>query len=258
MIFFHIFIVRKGCVTTASVNFMSKSQAQIDTNKALVRERLTDDTTKWSRECVLPYPKEFDGSIDLLLEASLVAVQGKSGIKQARQLIQQMSDAEMRSWFDALAQNAGAVRLEILNRKPNKSVSKSSEERPTKKREMQIIREQGFHCRYCGIRLVPNKQLKNLQDLVGYETLPNRSKKKKKTSNADIHGIWILTRATVDHVEPMATGGLDINRDENLAASCWSCNYAKSWYTIGDLEIDNPMSRPPKINDWQGLTDILM
>ena len=257
MIFFHIFIVRKGCVSTDSVNFMSKPQAQIDTNKALVRERLTDDTTKWSRECVLPYPKEFEHSIDLLLEASDLAVKGKSGIRHAQQLIQQMSDVEMRTWFDALAQNAGAVRLEMLNRKPNKSVGKSSEDRPTKKREMQIIREQGFHCRYCGIRLVPNKQLKNLQDLVGYETLPNRSKKKKRMSTIDIHGIWILTRATVDHVEPMAMGGLDINRDENLAACCWSCNYAKSWYTIEDLEIDNPMCRPARHTDWLGLTDIL-
>ena len=236
---------------------MSKSKAQIVANKARVREILTDDTTKWSRECVLPYPKEFDRSIDLLLEASLMAVQGKSGIKQAQQLIQEMLDAEMRSWFDDLAQNAGAVRLEILNRKPKRFNGKSSEERPTKKREMQIIREQGFHCRYCGIRLVPNNQLKNLQDLVGYETLSNRSEEKKKTSNADIHGIWILTRATVDHVEPMAMGGLDINRDENLAACCWSCNYAKSWYTIEDLEIDNPMCRAPRNTDWLGLTDVL-
>ena len=64
---------------------MSKSKAQIVANKARVREILTDDTTKWSRECVLPYPKEFDRSIDLLLEASLMAVQGISGIKQAQQ-----------------------------------------------------------------------------------------------------------------------------------------------------------------------------
>ena len=236
---------------------MSKSKAQIVANKARVRERLTNDTSKWSRECVLPYPKEFETSIDLLLEASLLAVQGESGVKQARQLIKQMADAEMRSWFDDLSQNSGKVRLEMLNRKPKKSNGKSSEERPTKKREMQIIREQGFHCRYCGIRLVPNNQLKNLQDLVGYKTLPNRSKMEKKTSNADIHGIWILTCATVDHVEPMAMGGLDINRDENLAACCWSCNYAKSWYTIEDLEIDNPMGRPARHTDWLGLTDIL-
>ena len=236
---------------------MSKSKAQIVANKARVREILTNDTSKWSRECVLPYPKKFETSIDLLLEASLLAVQGESGVKQARQLIKQMADAEMRAWFDDLAQNSGKVRLEMLQCKPEKLVGNSSIKRPTAKREIEIIREQGFHCRYCGIRLVPNKQLKNLQDLVGYETLPNRSKKRKKTRNADIHGIWILTRATVDHVEPMAMGGLDINRDENLAACCWSCNYAKSWYTIKDLEIDNPMGRPVRHTDWLGLTDIL-
>ena len=118
----HIYGVRH----CTSLNCMSKPQAQIDANKTLVRERLTDDITSWSRECVLPYPKEFEHSIDLLLEASLMAVQGRSGVKQAQHLIQQMLDAEMRTWFDALAQNAGAVRLEILNRKPNKTVGKNA------------------------------------------------------------------------------------------------------------------------------------
>jgi len=236
---------------------MSKTQAQVNANKALVRKRLTDDITQWSRKCVLPYSEDFEHSIDLLLQASLMAVQGKSGVANAQQLIQQMADAEMRFWFDALAQNAGAVRLEILNRKPNKPVIKSLNKRPTEKVELRIIREQGFHCRYCGIRLVPNKQLVKLQTLVGYDILPNRSRKKNRITNTDIHGIWTLTRATVDHVEPMALGGLDVNRDENLAACCWSCNYAKSWYTIEDLEIDNPMSRPARHTDWLGLTDIL-
>ena len=236
---------------------MSKSKAQIVANKARVREILTNDTSKWSRECVLPYPKEFETSIDLLLEASLLAVQGESGVKQARQLIKQMADAEMRSWFDDLAQNSGKVRLEMLQCKPEKLVGNSSIKRPTAKREIEIIREQGFHCRYCGIRIVPNQQLKNLQNLVGYETLPNRSQEKKKMRNTDIHGIWLLTRATVDHVEPMAQGGRDVNRSENLAACCWPCNYAKWKYTIEDLKIENPMDRQPRNTKWLGLTDIL-
>ncbi len=104
---------------------MSKSKAQIVANKARVREILTNDTSKWSRECVLPYPKEFETSIDLLLEASLLAAQGESGVKQARQLIKQMADAEMRSWFDDLAQNSGKVRLEMLQCKPEKLVGNS-------------------------------------------------------------------------------------------------------------------------------------
>jgi hypothetical protein len=123
--------------------------------------------------------------------------------------------------------------------------------------ELQIIETQGFHCGYCGIRLVHNDQFKKLQSLVGYDTLPNRSQEKKKMRNTDIHGVWLLTRATVDHVEPMAQGGLDVNRDENLVACCWPCNYAKWKYTIEDLGIDNPLCRPLRNTDWLGLTDIL-
>jgi 5-methylcytosine-specific restriction endonuclease McrA len=234
---------------------MGKSQAEIRANKALVRERLTTDPANWSRECVLPYPKEFEKSIDLLQEAAGHAARGN--IEQAKQIIGQMQDAEMRSWFDDLAQNSGKVRLEILHRPHKSNLAKSLIKRPTKAQEKSIIRAQGFHCRYCGIRLVLNGQLKKLQDIVGYDVLPNRSQAKKKKKNSDIHGIWLITRATVDHVEPVSHGGLNVNREENLAACCWPCNYAKWKYTLEELEIDNPMLRPALHTDWSGLTDIL-
>lgn len=244
-----------GCVVATSLKLMGKSRAEISASKALVRERLTRDTAQWSRECVLPYPKEFDKSIDLLHEAAGHAARGNR--EQAQQIIGQMQDAEMRSWFDDLAQNSGKVRLEILNRTPQSHPGKRLIKRPTSAQEKEIIRAQGFHCRYCGIRLVLNGQLKKLQDIVGYDVLPNRSQARKKTKNTDIHGIWLITRATVDHVEPVSHGGLDVNREENLAACCWPCNYAKWKYMIEDLEIDNPMCRPARHTDWLGLTDIL-
>ena len=236
---------------------MSKSQAQIAANKERVRSRLTTDISQWSRECLLPYPPEFEHSIDLLLQAAILAKQGgEQRVKEARLLIKEMADADMRSWFDDLAQNSGKVRLEILNRAPKKLVGNKSQKRPTAKLENQIIQAQGFHCRYCGIRLVPNKQLVHLQKLVGYEILPNRSRKEKRTQNTDVHGIWLLTRAAVDHVEPVAQGGQDVNRIENLVACCWSCNYGKWKYTLKDLELDNPLCRSAKKTDWLGLTDI--
>lgn len=234
---------------------MSKSRVQIAANKALVREILTADRAQWSREYVLPYPKEFEESIDLLQEAAGHATRGNK--ERAQLLIGQMLDAEMRSWFDDLAQNSGKVRLEILNRTPKLHSGRNLIRRPTIAQEKKIIRAQGFHCRYCGIRLVLNDQFKKLQQIVGYEVLPNRSQAKNKMKNTDIHGIWLITRATLDHVEPFSQGGLDVNREENLAACCWPCNYAKWKYTIEDLEIDNPMFRPERHTDWLGLTDIL-
>jgi len=231
---------------------VGKSRAQIAQNKAQVRARLTDDPSTWSRECILPYPTTFERSIDLLLEAAKAASQGESGRDPARALIEQMDDQEMRSWFDDFAQNAGKVRLEILGRKPRVPTGKSTVKRPTPKFELDIIWRDGFHCRYCGIRIVPNAQFKKLQEVVGYETLPNRSQARRLTRNTDIHGIWLLTRATVDHVEPA-----DVNREENLVASCWPCNYAKWKYTIEDLELDHPGLRPVKKTEWLGLTDVL-
>jgi 5-methylcytosine-specific restriction endonuclease McrA len=237
---------------------MSKSQAQIAANKERVRDRLTVDISTWSRECLLPYPSEFEHAIDLLLQAAILAKQGEDqNVIQAQLLIKQMADADMRSWFDDLAQNSGKVRLEILNRIPEKLPGNKMQKRPTAKLENQIIQDQGFHCRYCGIRLVSNKQLVQLQKIVGHEILPNRSRKEKRTQNTDVHGIWLLTRAAVDHVEPVAQGGQDVNRVENLVACCWSCNYGKGKYALKDLELDNPLCRPARKTKWSGLTDIL-
>lgn len=236
---------------------MGKGREEVARNKAFVRSVLTEDLSKWSRECILAYPTHFERSIDLLLEAAKAASRGKSGRHEAQSAIGQMDDQEMRDWFDKYAQNAGTVRLEILGRTPSELAGRGSIKRPTKKTETEIIRRDGFHCRYCGVRIVPNDQMKKLQDVVGYETLPNRSLARGRTRNTDVHGVWLLTRATVDHVDPVAGGSTDVNRPENLVASCWPCNYAKWKYTIDDLELDCPSTRPSKKSDWLGLTDFL-
>ncbi len=234
---------------------MAKSHAQISVNKERIRQLLTLDVSSWSRECVLPYPREFDYSLDLLVEAAREATSTNGNIELARSLILKTSDHEMRSWFDDVAQNAGKVRLELLQQIPRAHRGKSVIKRPTEARKLEIIRAQGFHCRYCGIRIIPNRQLKNLQQLAGYDIFPNRSRALGKTRNTDIHGVWLMTRATVDHVDPISRGALDANREENLVACCWPCNYAKWKYTLEELKLDHPGSRPPTFTDWRGLTD---
>jgi hypothetical protein len=237
---------------------MAKTKAQIAANKHFIREQLGEDPSKWSTSCVLPYPEKFERSIDLLHQAALAAASGVAGIEQAKHLIGQMDDWEMRTWFDDYAQNSGKVRLEISGTKHISKSGGGSLVRPSKKHQLAIIKAQGFHCRYCGIRIVPRDQFLKLQKLVGYVTLPNRSQKLGKMKNTDIHGIWLLTRATVDHIEPMSQGGIDVNREENLAACCWPCNYAKWKYTVEELGLENPNLRPPTSNQWLGLTDILL
>ena len=253
----HTFIVKARCITGTRFAIVGKTRAMIAKNKSKVRAYLTEDPTNWPRDCVIRYPSKFERSIDLLHDAAKAAVVGEQGRAESKYLISQMDDLEMRSWFDEMAQNAGKVRLEILGRKPKAPIGRSSNKRPSKREELPIITRDGFHCRYCGIRIVPNEQLKKLQKIVGYETLPDRSQALRRTKNTDIHGIWLLTRATVDHVEPVSRGGPDVNREENLVACCWPCNYAKWSYTIQDLELDHPGEQSAKINDWCGLMDFL-
>ncbi len=234
---------------------MAKSRSEIEKNKEFVRHLFARESSALSRECVLPYPREFDRSIDLLVEAARVLVSNKQDVEHARSLILKTADYEMRSWFDEVAQIAGGVRLELLGRTSGLRHGSISIKRPSEKRELEIIQTQGFHCRYCGIRIIPNRQLKRIQQLVGYDIFPNRSRERGKTRNTDIHGVWLMTRATVDHVDPISRGADNVNREENLVASCWSCNYAKWKYTLDELGLDHPDTRSPKFSNWRGLSD---
>lgn len=235
---------------------MAKTNNQIAVNKKKIAEMLGPDPQLWSRECVLPYPKKFEESIDLLYQAAQSAIRGEDGISKARQLLAQTGDHEMREWFDSFAQNAGQVRAELLGITKSRKGA-STAKRPSKKEELEVIESQGFHCQYCGIRLVHNDQFLKLQKIVGYTALPNRSALRGKMKNLDIHGLWVLTRATVDHIDPMSNGSEDPNRRENLVACCWPCNYAKFNFTLDELRLDHPRTRDHKVSQWKGLTDLL-
>jgi 5-methylcytosine-specific restriction endonuclease McrA len=64
-------------------------------------------------------------------------------------------------------------------------------------------------------------------------------------------------RATFDHVVPASH---DSNEDKNvlnnIVASCWSCNFGKSYFTVEELGMEFP-SEPEFRNGWDGLTTVL-
>ena len=67
------------------------------------------------------------------------------------------------------------------------------------------------------------------------------------------NGLTLGLRGVADHVEPYASGGL--TEIENLVTSCYSCNFGKAGYTVEQLGIEDPRSRPPVTDGWLGLTE---
>ena len=103
----------------------------------------------------------------------------------------------------------------------------------------------GFHCRYCGRRVIPTVIMELLGGLYP-ESFP-------------FHPAWkggmthpaILSRSpVVDHVVPGSSGG-DWGEEGNLVTACWPCNAAKADLSLEQL---GWRLRPIPVTEWDGLT----
>ena len=211
-------------------------------------EVLGKDAKAWPTHCLVQYPSGFDAEIDKFVSAVRLAVQGS--ITESIKLLSTIQSKELSDWFIEVGQNAGAYRMKGLGRNTSKQHSGNQLKWP-KNREYEVLERDAYRCRYCQIRLIHEKQLDAYEKLVGNEAFPNGD------TNRSRHGIRLIMRATFDHVVPVSyDSDEDKNVLENIVASCWSCNFGKSYFTVKELGLELP--REPMLqDDWDGLTTIL-
>lgn len=118
---------------------------------------------------------------------------------------------------------------------------------PTPKEQSILYERDGYHCRLCGIPVISkevrSRMIKEYPDAVRWGT---------KNINAEQHTAFQLMWATFDHVVPHSRGGT--NDLENTIVICQPCNCAKMHYTLEELGLLDPRSRPPVQSTWDGLT----
>ena len=211
-------------------------------------EILGKDPKTWPIFCLVQYPVNFDIEIDKFVSAVESAVQGS--ITESIKLLSTIQSQELADWFIEVGQNAGAYRMKGLGRNTSKQHSGNQLKWP-KNREYEVLERDAYRCRYCQIRLIHEKQLDAYEKLVGNEAFPNGD------TNRSRHGIRLIMRATFDHVVPVShDSDEDKNVLENVVASCWSCNFGKSYFTVKELGLELPRE-PMFQDDWDGLTTIL-
>ena len=211
-------------------------------------EILGKDPKTWPVFCLVQYPVNFDVEIDKFVSAVEFAVQGS--ITESIKLLSTIQSKELSDWFIEVGQNAGAYRMKGLGRNTSKQHSGNQLKWP-KNREYEVLERDAYRCRYCQIRLIHEKQLDAYEKLVGNEAFPNGD------TNRSRHGIRLIMRATFDHVVPVShDSDEDKNVLENVVASCWSCNFGKSYFTVKELGLELPRE-PMFQDDWDGLTTIL-
>ena len=90
-------------------------------NETQLQESLGTDKASWDKNCLVPYPREFDKQIDLVSEAVQIA---HSDPSKARAIIQSLDTEPMKRWFIDVALWSGIWRAEIvgLHEKTKKSL----------------------------------------------------------------------------------------------------------------------------------------
>ena len=202
----------------------------------------------WSELSPLTPPIWFEEQLDIFSKAVHLYVNGDRTNCMAT--LSNIRSDEMRDWYIEHGQMSGKHRVQLLGYpKPNEvAIDQRDTLRSPTKLENQVFERDGFHCRYCGIRLVSGKVLKALIKAL------DTSKFRRGPRNVDTHGMLCVFYPSADHVIPWNLGGrTDM---DNLVTSCVPCNFGKDRFSIEQMGIENPFLREPIADDWDGLNSL--
>ena len=209
---------------------------------------LGSDVSLWSKEAPLIPPVWFDGQLSIFEEAVRLASIGD--IEKARDKLRSIRSEDLQTWFIEHGQQSGEFRKRHFRlAKPTVTVAFDPVRFP-EKLAAEVFKRDGYRCRYCCFRIVPMMVLKAFSKAVGRDAFRMSGK------NLERHGMVFACRGIADHVRPWNLGGrTDM---DNLVSACWSCNYGKSGYTLEQIGVDDPRSRPIPIADgWDSLVSYL-
>ena len=188
------------------------------------------EASLWSKDAPLQKPVWIKEAFHVLTEAIKLTKEGN--LQDARFLLENAPDLEMRDWFVIHAQNSGAWRnraFEIIAPEPVLPLD------PVKRFtrfETVIFARDNLRCRYCSSEVIPKRDFEKVQVSLGPKSLPLGK------TNSTRSGFYLMFVATLDHVLPWSLGG---RTDEpNLVTCCWSCNYGKGKYTVEQIGINDP------------------
>jgi hypothetical protein len=191
---------------------------------------LGEDTSLWSKDAPLPKPTWVADAFQVFLE-SLELIR-KNNLIEARCLLKNAPDLEMREWFSVHAQNTGAWRSKAFGIPAPAPIMPLDVNTRFDKFEAPLFARDNFRCRYCSCELLPEKEFRKVNSVLGADSLPMGN------SNATRSGFYAMFVATLDHVLPWSLGG---RTDEtNLVTCCWSCNYGKANFTVEQLGLKDP------------------
>lgn len=196
------------------------------------------------RDCFELPPPEVHEAIELLDRAANAAIEGDREL--ASRLIAQ---ADSPAIFDFVERIWGKVDLhvhryrEVPGAPPKLKGAKLRMPLPSEQRKIYL--RDGWHCRFCSIRVISPGAFKKLHKAFPIALRWGDTNSQKHT------GVMAL-RAVVDHLLPHSRTGT--NDPDNLVTTCWPCNFGRLRWTIDEVGLNDPRQRAPIVDGWDGLT----
>jgi hypothetical protein len=196
----------------------------------------------------LPIPEIAEGA-SVLSEAVKEHLLGR--VEVAASLIASTNTPILRAWVESLwGKGSPYVIVKDIPDAPATlaRASRVPVRMPNAAQRAELIREQGRHCRFCGVPVIRVEVRRRLHKLFP-EALP------WGRTNDDQHAAFQALWMQFDHVIPHARGGG--NDLGNVIITCAPCNFARMNYTLEEVGLEDPRLRPPVRSDWDGLENIL-
>ena len=213
----------------------------------------TQESDFWARRPCFrdPIPEIFEAAelLDQAVEAHLAA--GGRCSTSGKLLMQ----ADMQSVWDWTESVWGKEKLDIHRRRKVEGTPKTLDKnerdpkrKPSKQDERALIERDGHQCRFCGIPVIRSEVRIAMRKHYPDEL-------KWGGSNSEQHAAFQCMWVQYDHILPHSRGGrTDL---DNLAITCSGCNYGRGEYTLEEVGLIDPRTRPVTKTDWDGLERFL-
>lgn len=198
------------------------------------------------RRSFLPPIPEHKTAADLLSLAANALIE--NNLSLAEQLIQEADLRALRD-FDYLI--SGPINPAIHRQSKNPKYPKietSGSRMPSTTVSRQVYARDGYRCRFCSSRVVLKEARKVLCD-----SFP-KAARWGNTNEGKHFGLAVLS-ASVDHVLPFKRGGT--NDLSNLVTACSPCQFGRNQWTLEEVEIEDPRSYAPVVDEWDGLSRLV-
>jgi 5-methylcytosine-specific restriction endonuclease McrA len=197
------------------------------------------------KRCLKEPISEISLAADLLSQAVRAHFDGDSIL--AEHLFQKADIPAIRDWTESIWGPMGVYSQLVKTLGNPKTLPKNERDSvrmPTKSLEIELLKRDGFNCRFCGIPLI-RKETR----VFFHKKYPNAVRWGK--TNTEQHAAFQAMWMQFDHLIPHARGGK--TSKDNLLITCAPCNYGRMNFLVDEIGLFKPNTDIENLSTWVGL-----